>query len=288
MNAYRKPFAIDPLFPFEIVHKARKFPQRELPDHLHDLYELVYVHEGKGTFFIDKTFYDKEPGDLFVIPGNTIHRAFPEADDPIVSTAVFFAPSLAQTESLGGAYAPLSCFELAVKRKRHKIELPADIRKCLLEAMDEMERETRERKNGYRQAVQLLLQQLLLRLNRLTLAEAPADAVSSRIGPAWIRETLRSIDERPGQEAGLAELAERASVTAPHLSRVFKQLTGMNVTDYVNAKRIVRAKELLLSTEEGIDSVAERCGFQSLPHFHRTFKKLTGITPGSYRKNARG
>jgi AraC-like DNA-binding protein len=82
----------------------------------------------------------------------------------------------------------------------------------------------------------------------------------------------------------LSDLAARVAVSSAHFSRVFKQLTGMNVTDYVNAKRIVTAKELLATTPGGIERIAERCGFESLPHFHRLFKKLAGTTPGAYRR----
>ena len=38
---------------------------------MHDLYEVVYVHKEKGMFFIDDALYEKEQGDLFLIPGNT-------------------------------------------------------------------------------------------------------------------------------------------------------------------------------------------------------------------------
>ena len=50
MQPYRKSFAGDPLFPFEIVYKTIKYPDNELPNHLHDHYELVYVHSGQGIF----------------------------------------------------------------------------------------------------------------------------------------------------------------------------------------------------------------------------------------------
>lgn len=288
MPPYRKPFYGDPLFPFEIVHRDRKSPQKELPDHLHDRFELVYVFGGKGTFFIDETIYEKSAGDLFLIPGNTIHRSFPEPDDPIVSTAVFFAPGLAQMESFDDGYSGLAVFEIARMRKRYKIELQAELRRETEETMDRMDLEFRRKQTGYRQAIRLLLQQLLLRLNRYAAAGLPGDAGHPPIGPAWVREALREIDRHPGRDNGLAELSRRASVTPPHFSRVFKRLTGMNVTDYVNAKRIALAKELLLETEESVGAVAERCGFDSLPHFHRVFKAMTGLTPGAYKRESRG
>lgn len=128
MNPIRKPFALEPHFPVHIVYRGYRELKNELPDHLHDLYEAVYIHQGKGTFFIDDALYDKEPGDLFLIPGNTVHRAFPSADDPIVSTAVFFAPSFVQTDSLGDDYDALRCFHISRRTKQYKIRLAEPMR----------------------------------------------------------------------------------------------------------------------------------------------------------------
>ncbi|RKP57348.1 AraC family transcriptional regulator [Cohnella endophytica] len=282
MNPIRKPFRLDPIFPFDIVFKDRKNSRTELPDHLHDLYELVYVYEGKGTFFIDNAFYEKEEGDLFLIPGNTIHRSFPDADRPILSTAVFFAPAFVESSSLDDAYVPLRCFDIARKKKQYKIELTEEFKQRTRETLDEIADELRNKEPGYRHAVRLGLQRLLLTLGRLPFTREDG-SMDKRIGPQWIMDALRSIDNDPGQSGGLAELAAKACVSASHFSRVFKQLTGMNVTDYVNAKRLVLAKELLLSTDDNVESIALACGFQGLPHFYLTFKKLTGMTPRAYR-----
>lgn len=287
MRPFRKTFFGDPLFPFDIIYKDKKSPQRELPDHLHDRYELVYVYTGKGTFFIDDTFYEMLPGDLFVIPGNTIHRAHPDERDPVLSTAVFFAPAFAQGESSDDAYSDLRCFEIARKRKRYKIELPSPLSTLTESALEQMEGEVRHRKTGYREAARLHLRLLLLQLNRCAAPDLNGNAAATadvRFGPSWMKDALRAIDEHPDRRATLSELAERVSVTPPHFSRVFKKLTGMNVTDYVNAKRIVKAKEMLRGSEESVGEIAERCGFDSLPHFHRVFKSLTGTTPAAFRR----
>jgi AraC-like DNA-binding protein len=287
MKPVRKSFFEDPLFPFDIVYRDTKSPQSELPEHLHDRFELVYIYKGKGTFFINRTFYEMNAGDLFLIPGDTIHRSLPDESDPITSTAVFFAPALVQPDSLGDAYSSLHIFELARKRKHYKLETAAALREQTEAALQDIHEELQSRKTGYRHAVRLQLQQQLLRLNRLALSDASGSTADIQVGPVWMKQILQYIDHHhyePG--LGLSALADRVSVTAAHFSRVFKQLTGMNVTVYVNAKRIVRAKELLLGTNESVDRVAESCGFDSLPHFHRVFKVLTGLTPGAYRRQA--
>ncbi|WP_274652120.1 AraC family transcriptional regulator [Paenibacillus humicola] len=282
MDPMRKPFHLDPVFPFELVHKGIRTSGNELPSHLHDLYEAVYIHEGKGMFFIDDALYGKGPGDLFLLPGNTVHRAYPSADEPIVSTAVFFAPSFVLTDELGDEYDSLRCFEIARKKKLYKIELSKALRQSIHAAIEAMAAELKTKEPGYRHAIRLQLQQLLLEINRHPSMKEPASS-TSRLGPHWMQNALRTIDRDPVQCGGLAELSSQACISAAHFSRVFKKLTGMSVTEYVNAKRLARAKELLLTTDDNVETIAQACGFLGLPHFYDHFKKMTGLTPRAYR-----
>ncbi|WFR61878.1 helix-turn-helix transcriptional regulator [Paenibacillus amylolyticus] len=77
----------------------------------------------------------------------------------------------------------------------------------------------------------------------------------------------------------LHELAQYAAVSPAHFSRAFKRYTGMTLTDYALARRVIMAKEHLVQGDETMAAVADACGFDSLPHFYRQFKKLTGTTP---------
>ncbi|MCR2803853.1 AraC family transcriptional regulator [Paenibacillus soyae] len=286
-SAYRRPFPGEAPIPLSVNYKLTKHPESELPDHLHDHYELVYVHEGSGKFFIDRTLYDKLPGDLFLIPGNTIHQAFPDADRPIVSTAVFFAPALVAGDVFDDRYSLLRCFESARKRKSYRHVLPSPIREKVLSSLDRIHAEMSNKPPGFCTAGRLALCDMLLELDRglgFPSSEQQPE-LDDRSGPAWLLESLRAIDDNLRGPVGLSELASRAAVSPPHFSRVFKSWTGMNVTDYVNAKRVIRAKELLLQTDHGMHVIAEECGFDSLPHFHRIFRSLAGMTPGQFRKH---
>lgn len=285
MNPYRKRFDANTPFPFECVYRDTKSAQNELPDHFHDWYELVYIYSGRGTFFIDQTFYDAAPGDIFLIPGNTIHRSFPDSNDPKTSTALFFNASFVHSPPLGDSFSYLRCFEQAKRRKAYKLTSASDVEKQQIIALiDCIHMEELDKLPGYRQAVLLHLHQILLFLGRRLASPEEGQAIFSS-APSWMTAILTYIDEHPDSPLGLAQLAKRASVTPAHFSRVFKKLTSMNLTEYVTTKRIIRAKELLMESEVNIAEIAEQCGFESLPHFHRMFKKLTGMTPSHYKRN---
>ncbi|GGF96337.1 AraC family transcriptional regulator [Paenibacillus abyssi] len=283
MNPIRKTFNSSSIFPFDLAYRDTKSSQSELPDHLHDWHELVYIYSGKGVFFIDQTLYDMEQGNLFLIPGNTIHRAFPDRDTPVTSTAVFFSPILIGQNSLGDAFSYLDPFAKSSKRKSYKLECSVSFQQRSQLLLDDIHEEMQAKKYGYRNAIILGLQRFLLELSRELQPNDPPDTRPSTSGPLWMREILVYIDAHIASNIGLSALARRASVSPAHFSRVFKQLTGMNVTEYMTTKRIIHAMELLLETDHNVSYIASMCGFESLPHFHRVFKKIAGITPAAYK-----
>lgn len=287
MPALHKQFGDSDKFPFSLVYQDTKFPQKELPDHLHDWYEIVYVYAGKGTFFINHSFYEMNPGDVFLIPGNTVHRAFPDEQSPVTSSAIFFAPRLIQPMEFGESYSLLSCFEQARKHKSYKFEPSQEEQLTFSRLIDDMNEERQSKLQSHHAAIVIRLYEFLIQLNRMTLPEAELERRSSK-EPAWIRSILNYIEANIGaSNLSLYDLSAKASVTYAHFSRVFKQHTGMNVSEYILIKKIMLAKEKLLRTDDTISSVCLECGFESESYFYKKFKLITGMTPMDYRWSGR-
>ncbi|ALS29259.1 AraC family transcriptional regulator [Paenibacillus cisolokensis] len=286
MKPIRKKFENYGLFPFSMVYRDTKSPQIELPDHVHDWHELVYVHGGHGTFFIQHTIYDMRAGDLFVLPANTIHRALPDQDRPVTSTALFFGPALLLTAVYDDGYSLSGLLETGVYRFR----LDERLQRLYEIELARMAEEDRERRPGYRTAQWLSLHTLLHETNRIVRAAiGEAAGPGANAGPSWLDAVLNGLegDTEPDMRHTLSSLADLAGVSPAHLSRVFRRKTGMSVTDYLTMRRIVKAKKLLSASDDKIVWIAEQCGFESLPHFHRCFKKHVGMTPAKYRIFAR-
>ncbi|MNR60355.1 HTH-type transcriptional regulator YesS [compost metagenome] len=53
--------------------------------------------------------------------------------------------------------------------------------------------------------------------------------------------------------------------------------------NYLNATRVMKAKELLISDMK-IYQVASEVGFTTVPYFNRVFKQATGLSPNEFRK----
>lgn len=83
------------------------------------------------------------------------------------------------------------------------------------------------------------------------------------------------------------ELVEEMRCTPRHLSRVFHQVVGMSFREKQAQVRLIRAQELLATTESKVLEVALESGYQSLSLFNLMFKKRFGVTPGEWRTQQR-
>jgi AraC-like DNA-binding protein len=284
MLPYRKSFDKQNVFPLLMTYRDTKSPQNELPNHLHDWVEIVYVYEGKGTFFIDNTFHEMQQGDVFFIPGNTIHQAFPDKEMPVTSTAIFFNPSIIQATLFGEPFSYMQLFDSCKKRRYYKYTLLTEQQTVLQAKWLEIHTELEEQLTGFRYAVVSSLQNTLIYLIRNCLqgSHDPMTRIDSSV--PWIKAAFESIEKNLTAGISLTELAKNASVTPAHFSRVFKKLTGLTLIDFITNKRMIKAKGLLQESDAKILVIAEMCGFESLPHFHRTFKKYVGVTPAEFRR----
>lgn len=99
-----------------------------------------------------------------------------------------------------------------------------------------------------------------------------------------IQKAVIHINANLSDDLSLNVLAERINVNASYLSSLFKREVGIPLTEYVNQRRIIHAKLLLLTTALPTKSIGLQCGISDIYYFSRLFKRYTGMTPRTYRK----
>lgn len=78
-------------------------------------------------------------------------------------------------------------------------------------------------------------------------------------------------------------MARMAGVSKDYFSRIFKNVTGMNYSKWLNTIRLEKATSLLSQEKMTLTEVAMLSGFQSIPSFNRVFREEKGMAPGEYR-----
>ncbi|WP_307892106.1 bifunctional transcriptional activator/DNA repair enzyme AdaA [Bacillus swezeyi] len=96
------------------------------------------------------------------------------------------------------------------------------------------------------------------------------------------------ISEHFREPLTLTALAELCHVSPFHLQRTFKRIKGVSPIEYIWEKRISKASELLVSSDEAIAEIAAKIGILNADYFAALFKKKTGQTPTEYRQIKQG
>lgn len=79
------------------------------------------------------------------------------------------------------------------------------------------------------------------------------------------------------------ELAEAINISPTHLSRIFKQETGISVSEYIRQRKIDMAKNLLRFSDYDFADIAAMLSYSSQSHFIQHFRTQMGMTPKAYR-----
>src|SRR4029434_2324452 len=92
-----------------------------------------------------------------------------------------------------------------------------------------------------------------------------------------LRRVLDAIALDPSGDHSLNAMAERASFSVRHLSRLFEEQVGLTAGAYVERVRVEAARAMLEGGDEGLPEVATRTGFGSAETMRRHFLRDLGV-----------
>ncbi len=98
-----------------------------------------------------------------------------------------------------------------------------------------------------------------------------------------INKVHKYIEENMSSDISLTAIADYVSLNPSYLSRLYKQITGVGLSKYVNDYRNVIAKDLLLNSSMKVNEISAKLGYNSALAFIRFFKKQNDITPQDFR-----
>lgn len=102
--------------------------------------------------------------------------------------------------------------------------------------------------------------------------------------PVWLNNFLTHISNPINFDKTLKELAQNTSYSYSRLATLFKDYTGVTLTDYLTDKKMTYAKRLLRTTSLTTLQISEKVGYNSLSAFNHLFKSSFDMTPSEYRR----
>ena len=92
------------------------------------------------------------------------------------------------------------------------------------------------------------------------------------------------IEQNLHNPLSVGSLARRSGLSESQFKASFKEAVGVPPGEFVNRRRVERARALLRETDRSVTEIALDLGFSTPQYFASVFRRITGITPGQCRR----
>ncbi len=248
-----------------------------------DHYSIGYHVSGDRKWFSYEKVEIMHPGDVGLGMIHVYHRNLPMSDAPYDRYLIKYRKEALQPaiDLIGEPVFERMYFNHICRFTK---ESQAKIQALFQEMLEEYDKNS--------PFSQFLLKGMLARLFLTIYEEKLPDSDENAILPAAYDERIYNaimyIEEHLAEELSLTELADHVSLSAPYFSKLFKDVLGTSLSEYITNARLQQAQILLGQTDLSIERIAEKVGFANGNYFCNVFKKRYDVAPSEFRKSARG
>lgn len=254
--------------------------------HRHLPFEIVLFKSGEGIYRTIDREYDIQSGDVFLFGSNEVHCITDIRGDMSLMN-IHFEPRFIWSHGndlFDANY--LKVFFHRNENFQHRLDRANPHTKVIARLLQDMEAEFFSKPAEHRLMVKVQLLTILVHLIRHFdyVAEDEDEAYVNKNNFAMVERTMAYLDARLTEDITLQDLAQVANMSKTYFCAVFKKLNGITAWEYITARRVERAVELLRKSPDlTMLEVAAECGFNNTANFNRAFKRHTGKTPSEVK-----
>lgn len=258
--------------------------------HTHDFIEIACVMSGAGRHIVGDREYSISKGDLFVINLDVPHGFFPIDDghaSPVVYNCIFMPQFLYVSLFSSSHFEAISSSFLFRSLFPEDYAPAPDLRLQgasfheIGDLFEKMHKEYHQRKKGYVDILRAYLIELIVKIFRCK--EEIDGRQPQQRNRELVEKAISYMKLNYSSDISLSDLSMQSFISKNYFSKLFKEITGTNVSDYIQYLRIDQACTLLRTTDLKVIDVASQVGFKDMKFFYEVFKRITGKTPGDFR-----
>lgn len=251
--------------------------------HFHEEYEIYYLLQGQRYYFIDGKTYDIQAGNLVFVNKNQIHQTSQSssAGHTRILIELHEQPfkqflSLTNEISLESFFAAHQGVVVLDDAGQKEIET----------LLRNIQTELHNKKTGYQTNTMANLANLFFSIERITTASSQLQSLplSTETRHRKVDDVADFIAKEYAQPLSLESIATHFYLNKCYLSRVFKQVTGFTINEYINVIRIRQAKKYLMESEYSITEISDFLGYTNITYFERVFRNYVEVSPLQFRK----
>ena len=228
---------------------------------------------GKAYFDYGDEGFELKAGEMVFLPASSSYVVSCESEEPFIHYTVNFTLDRERSRDQG-----MTAFSEILSGNLRHITAPQNI-SSYLPKFEALLSVWQNKKNGYRVMSKALLYELLY----LYFTDA-GRAHRNRDEYELLLPAKKLLDAEYMNSQTTAELAELCGMSVTTFRRMFTRLFAMPPVEYRMNKRILRAKDLLLSGQYSISEAAKEVGFTDPNYFTRVFRTREGMSPSEFIK----
>ncbi len=254
--------------------------------HLHPYYEIFFFLSPNASHLIEGVPYNIRMGDFVLLAPSVMHKSIYYKGEPSKRVIIDFMYPLDNPDTADAYKEILKPFHADMPIYRFNFE----DQKRLTDILNNLFLFSRDHKYYGNPADEFYIhtkfQEFLYTLYEIHERNQYKNEQSYNSIEQKMYEVSSYIHAHYDEDISLDSLSEQFFISSSYLSREFKQVTGFNLSNYIQLTRIKNAQYRLVSSNDKISQIAQECGFSSFSQFNRVFNKISGTSPREYRQSA--
>lgn len=260
---------------FKLFHLTDK-ETHEIKTHYHDFDKITIFIKGKVSYMIEGKSYELKPYDIVLVRHNDMHQLSVDNKEIYERIIVYISPNFMNAYKTD-SYDLNFCFQKAKEEQSNVLRIPSLEKSSLFRSIVRLEKSFAD--EGYATELyrQVLFLEFMVHLNRAALKNH-LEFIDTENNHSKVSEILQYINDHLTDELSIDRIADNFFVSKYYMMRQFKQETGYTMGNYISRKRLLLAKELILS---GIPSTQAcfDCGYKDYSTFSRAYKRFFSESP---------
>ncbi|MCK8824027.1 GH39 family glycosyl hydrolase [Fuchsiella alkaliacetigena] len=242
-------------------------------EHLHNAIEFIWALQGKLYIQLEDKEYFLKENDLFLINKYTSHKII-ESEKEGVYLRINIDPRVS------GDYSNKYYSLYSNNTSKDEYET---LRFLISQLVYIYKNSSPNKFNKIKEGVIKLMSFLE---QNFTIASDSYNSLFEKQKYKIIKDVIEYIDLNYMKEIKLQEIAVEKHYSTSYLSKLFKEIVGINFTDYLDRVRLQSAISSIIYSNKKISQIAYENGFNNLKSFYRVFNRYNNCTPVECRSRA--
>lgn len=278
----------------ESIYINKAYEEADSYMHSHDFIEIAYVASGTGTHKIGDMEYSVSKGDLFIINQDIPHefRSLPDhSKTGLIIYNCIFKPEFFDYRLINSKdFQSITHHFLFRMLFPDEDKMPSDIVLLGKDSVEleqlyiKMYNEYNHQDTGYVEILRAYVIELLVLIVRLFKKGKDSNDSMNHHRRQIIENAMKYMMDNYDRDIRLEDLSMMSFFSRNYFCKLFKETTGITVSEYIQKIRIQEACKLLKGTDKSIMEISGLVGYHDIKFFNDVFKRNTGITPTAYKK----